>query len=257
MNTSNTPPADPDNQPTGNQPTGNHWPTGDAPDDPLALSGLVAAGRLDVVPGDPLVPITVIRLADADAHHLRDRRLPPSLLALLLGLYTRPGDVVVDFATPADPILAGVCGAGARRYLPAAPAARHPANTPDDAGQAGLIILRWPDDLTALDETTAQNLLRHCAHALSRDGKLIVAILGDDTSDIYIQPAADLLTIAQHAGLGYFQHLVAVRAPIAGEHVTRRATRADPATLRAATHLHLHHSLLIFTVRRSKGGRRG
>jgi len=238
-------------------PAGDHRPTGETSDDPLALSGLVAAGRLDVVAGDPLVPITVIRIADTDSHHLRDRQLPPSLLALLLGLYTRPGDTVLDFAPTTDPILAGVCGAGARRYQ-RAPETRHSIDTPDGAGQAGLIVLRWPSDFTTLDETAATDLLRRCAHALSSDGKLIIAILGEDSSDIYIHRAGDLIPIAHHAGLGYFQHLVAVRAPIAGEHITRRTTPADTATLRAATHIQLHHSLLVLTVRRPRpGGRRG
>ncbi len=34
----------------------------------------------------------------------------------------------------------------------------------------------------------------------------------------------------------------------AGEHITRRASRAAAATLRAATHIQLHHSILIFTA---------
>jgi hypothetical protein len=245
MTPSNTPPS-----------AGHHRPTGETADDPYALSGLVAAGRLDVVTGDPLVPITVIRIADADSQYLRHRRMPPSLLALLLGLYTRPGDTVLDFATAADPVLAGVCGAGARRYLAAADTRRVPT-APATGGQAGLIILRWPDDVADLDETPTTTLLHHCAHALTDNGKLIVAVLGDLSSDIYIHNAADLIPIAHRAGLGYFQHLVAVRAPIAGEHITRRATPADAATLRAATHIQLHHSILIFTGRSRKGGRRG
>jgi hypothetical protein len=240
--------------PSNTQPVEHHRTAAKATDDPLALSGLVAAGRLDVVAGDPLVPITIIRIADIESHYLRERHLPPSLLALLLGLYTRPGDTVLDFAATTDPVLAGVCGAGGRHYLPAAGSRPH-LSTP---GTAGLIVLRWRDDLADLDEAAAIALLRRCAHALASDGKLIVAVLGDDSSDIYIHRAADLLHFAQQAGLGYFQHLVAVRAPIAGERITRRATPADSATLRAATHIQLHHSLLVLTVGRPRpGGQRG
>ena len=48
-------------------PHDHHLSTGPAqPPDPLARSELIAAGDIDVVPGDPPVPIAVWRVADVD-----------------------------------------------------------------------------------------------------------------------------------------------------------------------------------------------
>src|SRR5262245_46252126 len=71
--------------------------------------------QVDVVAGAPPVPISVWRVA-ADAGWSADlSRFTPRLASLLIGLYTRVGDTVVDLID--DPAVAGAAGAGGRRYL--------------------------------------------------------------------------------------------------------------------------------------------
>ncbi|MFG1648406.1 hypothetical protein ACGFIE_00645 [Micromonospora sp. NPDC049275] len=69
---------------------------------------------IDVVAGDPPVPVTVWRTAHdpADA----GRSLGARLAYRLVAAYTRPGEVVVDLT--ADHALSAVCAAGGRRHHP-------------------------------------------------------------------------------------------------------------------------------------------
>src|SRR4051794_18468675 len=83
--------------------------------DPLAVSELIAAGDLTMMPGDSPVPIAVWRIADAVAGRDAADGLTPRMAALLVASYTRPGDTVVSVGD--DPALAGAAGAGGRTYL--------------------------------------------------------------------------------------------------------------------------------------------
>ncbi|WP_426502946.1 hypothetical protein ACPPVO_35665 [Dactylosporangium sp. McL0621] len=69
-----------------------------------------------------------------------------------------------------------------------------------------------------------------------------------------MQHSSALIPAAQHAGLGWLQHIVAITAPIVGQQITWRARPADPGMLRAAAHLTVHLDLFVFVVR---GGGRG
>src|SRR5439155_7218694 len=84
--------------------------------DPLALSELIAAGDIDVVPGDPPVPIAVWRVAGVDAGygHADADALSPRMAALLVGSYTRPGQTILSVGD--DVALAGAAGAGGRTH---------------------------------------------------------------------------------------------------------------------------------------------
>jgi hypothetical protein len=117
----------------------------DPPSDPLALSELIAAGDIDVVPGDPPVPIAVWRVADVDARHGHQRadELTPRLAALLVGAHTHPGDTIISIGD--DPALAGAAGAGGRRYRALARADQL-ADLDHTAGTVALIVLPWPPD---------------------------------------------------------------------------------------------------------------
>ncbi len=230
-------------------------------DDPLALSELIASGDIDVVPGDPPVPIAVWRVADVDAPfgHQRADALTPRLAALLVGTHTRPGDTIVSIGR--DPALAGAAGAGARRY--------HSVAHPDDlaaldqaAGTVALIVLPWP--LPGRPGATSRRLsgvlsrdslvamFGACRRLMSPSGCTIVALAGLPPQQTFVEHSSALIPAAHQAGLGWLQHIVAITAPIVGQHITWRAVPADPAMLRAAAQLKVHLDLFVFV---SRGGR--
>ncbi len=223
--------------------------------DPLALSELIAAGDIDVVPGDPPVPIAVWRVAGVDAAygHSDADALTPRMAALLVGSYTRPGDTVVSVGN--DPALAGAAGAGGRTYLS--------VPDPDDlsdlghvAGTVALIVLPWPPRQrpAGMARERLIAMFRACRQLMSRDGCTIVALAALPAGETYVQHSGPLIPAARDAGLGWLQHIVAITAPIAGQRITWRATPADPATLRSATHLTVHVDLLVFATRRGRHG---
>ncbi|MGW3890500.1 hypothetical protein ACWD69_17570 [Micromonospora chokoriensis] len=71
-----------------------------------------AATLIDLIAGDPPVPITVWRTArtDADPH----TSLPTRLAYRLVAAYSRPGEAVVDLTT--DHVLAPICAQGGRQH---------------------------------------------------------------------------------------------------------------------------------------------
>jgi len=97
-------------------------------------------------------------------------------------------------------------------------------------------------------------MFRACRQLMSRDGCTIVALAALPAGETYVQHSGPLIPAARDAGLGWLQHIVAITAPIAGQRITWRATPADPATLRSATHLTVHVDLLVFATRRGRHG---
>jgi len=220
---------------------------------PRAPSGPTDVPDLGPTPGAPPVPITVWRATGVDqpARQQGADGFTPRLAALLVGAYTRAGDTILDLSC--DPTIEGAAGAGARRYLPV----NDRTNLNDigrPRGSVGLIVLRWPTGTERLTPAMAVDLFGACRSLLTRDGHTVVVLALPPGSGPYIDHAQVLIPAAHHAGLLYLQHIVAVTAPIAGEHRTTRAAPADAATLRAATHLTAHLDLLVFELR---GGRHG
>ncbi|WP_432830900.1 hypothetical protein [Dactylosporangium sp. CA-092794] len=232
-------------------------------DDPLTLSELIASGDIDVVPGDPPVPIAVWRVADVDAQWSRQRAdaLTPRLAALLVGTHTRPGDTIVSIGH--EPALAGAAGAGARRY--------HSLDHPDQlagldqaAGTVALIVLPWPPPNRpgttshqmsgVLSRDSLVAMFGACRRLMSPGGCTIVALAGLPPQQTFVEHSSALIPAAHQAGLGWLQHIVAITAPIVGPHITWRAAPADPALLRAAAHLRVHLDLFVFVSRGSRHG---
>jgi hypothetical protein len=223
--------------------------------DPLALSELIAAGDIDVVPGDPPVPIAVWRVAGVDAGygHTDADALSPRLAALLVGSYTRPGQTILSVGD--DVALAGAAGAGGRTYR----AVHDPHDLLDlnlPAGTVALIVLPWPPPRQpdGMDRDRLVEMFRACRRLMSPGGCTIVALADLPAGQTYIEHSGPLIPAARHAGLGWLQHIIAITAPIAGQRITWHAAPADPATLRAATHIKIHIDLLVFAPRT---GRRG
>ncbi len=69
---------------------------------------------IDLIAGDPPVPVTVWRTAHGPAE--AGRSISSRLAYRLVAAYTRPGEVVVDLT--ADHVLTAVSGAGGRRHHP-------------------------------------------------------------------------------------------------------------------------------------------
>ncbi len=318
-------------------------PTTDPHIDPHADS------QVDLVSGDPPVPITVWRTPAGDDQV----SIPPRLAQRLVSAYSRPGEVIVDLTD--DHALTDAAADGGRRHhwgwftdastvtvgpLTPPTATRRPARDPggparpgrggeveppglaawfgDDltdpdlpptdvpaapnvdsrtAGRAGgrtgavegvtsLLVACWP--LHAVDARNRSRLaeLLRCGVALLRSGGCLVLLVRPPalapTAAPAVPPSAPsaqpedfgpLVAAARDAGLGYLQHIVAVRAGIDGEQGDRFVYYAtDDELLNLArdseqwqvAHLRVHADLLVFTPPQPKqsgsrvgGGARG
>lgn len=225
----------------------------------LDLSDLIAAGYLDVVDGDPPVPITVLRVAGVDHpfHHDADGGLTAHTASLIVGSYARPGDTLI--CVGADPALAGAAGAGGVRYVGVEDPADL-ARLDHLAGQVRLVVLRWPPADQPAPWWTSPEPLRTlfaaCRGLLARQGCIVVtlAVAPGESEDAYFGHGEPVIPAAQQGGLGWLQHIILITAPIVGERVTWRTTPADPATLRAADHIRIHLNLLVFVARKARHG---
>ena len=153
----------------------------------------------------PPVPINVWRITDVTqpaATSQHGRVLATQLAVLLLGVFTRPNDVVIDVA--ADVALAGAASGGARRYRPVP----DPAHLPSAAGPARLILLPWPFPSPAAPVA----VLTACRRLLTADGRVTVALTPSPAPTPYVEHTRRLLPAAQHAGLDYLQHIVVTTA---------------------------------------------
>jgi hypothetical protein len=228
-------------------------------DDPLGLSQLIASGAIDVVPGDPPVPITVWRVADDNdpyGHHHSDG-LTGRTAQLLVGLYTRVGDTIVSLGH--DPAIAGAAGAGGRRYLPV-DAAHRLADLDHVPGTVQLIMLPWPpaaQDSTgpsgpAIGGEAMVDLFTACRVLLAADGYTIVAVPPATAANV--DHLWQLIPAARTAGLGWVEQIVAITASIDGDRLDVPAAPTDRAALRLADDVVVHIDLYVFVIR---GGRCG
>jgi hypothetical protein len=87
-----------------------------------------------------------------------------------------------------------------------------------------------------------------CRRLMGPGGCTIVALAGVPPQQTFAQHRSTLIPAAQQAGLGWLQHIVAITAPIVGQHITWRAAPADAGMLRAAAHLKVHLDLFVFVM---------
>ncbi len=208
--------------------------------DPLALSQLIASGDIDVVPGDPPVPIAVWRVSS-----------PDDLARLLVGMRTRPGDTIVSIGD--NPALHGAAGAGGCDYH-AIEHADQLAGLDHLAGTVGLIVLPWPPPHQAggMSRDTLVALFRACRRLMSPQGCTIVALAELPPPQTFIEHSSVLLPAASQAGLGWLQHIIAITAQLAEQHIMLRAAPADRTLLRHADSVKVHMDLFVLAKR---GGR--
>jgi hypothetical protein len=132
---------------------------------------------------------------------------------LLVGLYSRRGDVIVDLT--ADPFIAGAAGAGGRVYY-----ARDDVGGPSFVderlvGAVGLVLLRWPAGESAA-EPDIDAVFAGCRRLMTSDGCTVVILAPIPPETFYADHARRLIPAARHAGLGYLRHILAVTTPITG-----------------------------------------
>ncbi|MFG3640759.1 hypothetical protein ACGF3C_10900 [Micromonospora sp. NPDC047762] len=135
---------------------------------------------IDLIVGDPPVPITVWRTArtDADPH----TSLPTRLAYRLVSAYSRPGEAVVDLTT--DHVLAPICARGGRQH--------HRAWFIDSSS---LII--GPATAGPSAPTTATNPLTEPAERAAGDARDLPELVdwfGDDLTDSDL-PGADAAVV--------------------------------------------------------------
>ena len=300
---------------------------------------------VDLVAGDPPVPITVWRTPAGDDQ----ASIPPRLAQRLVAAYSRPGEVVIDLTD--DDAVAFAAAAGGRRHhrawftdaaavligpgtapatsptsasphggagRPAAPTRRRrgeeadaaelvawfgddltdpdlpprrhtlgpvgigtagpaPAGVDPVVGATSLVVACWPlHTADARNRQRLRGLLRAGVALLRPSGCLVLAVRPSATPAapaVADAPAGrpedfgPLVAAAREAGLGYLQHIVAVRADVDGDQFVYYATDdellalARDAARWPVAHLRVHADLLVFTPRqtgpRAGGGPRG
>jgi len=191
---------------------------------------------VDVVPGDPPVPVTVWWVPAADAGRIYER-----LVTRLLAAYTRRGQVVFDAGC--DPALGHVAAAAGRRHR-ADP--RSGASGEDTQG-APLAVAEWPLLRAGLDPVIVLGGLRRRL----RPGGCLAVIVASAPPGQPPTELGPLVGAARTAGLIYLQHVVAVHARADGDTLTPQPA-IDPVALRrsrrgGAAHLRIHTDVLVFT----------
>ena len=276
------------------------------------------AAAIDLVAGDPPVPITVWRTPSGDGQ----ASVPFRLAQRLVSAYSRPGEVVIDVTD--DHALADAAGHGGRRHHPgwftdastliigpptpptSLPTVHtrddHPVSPPvrrrrrgevdppeitawfgDDLtdphlppaggspqaaadtvhGATSLVVTCWPLHAAgARNRTRLRSLLRGGVALLRPGGCLVLIVRAPAEAPASPQDFGPLVDAARDAGLGYLQHIVAVRADVEGDQFTYYATDAELQALATSgqlpvAHVPVHANLLVFTPRQSGSGTGG
>lgn len=195
---------------------------------------------VDVVPGDPPVPVNIWRLPADD-----DAPVGARLAARLLAEYTQPRDIVYDHLP--SPVLRKATHAAGRDYRAAT---RFQAPT----DRAALAVTGWP----VTDQLDPVILLGGLRRRLRPGGILAVIITnpdpatdGDTSAPVELGP---LVTAATAAGLSYLQHLVTMptgdRPPATHDLDPTKTSAANDGTV----HERVHEDILVFRRPQTSGG---
>ncbi|HEY7224687.1 MAG TPA: hypothetical protein VH561_14010 [Micromonosporaceae bacterium] len=187
----------------------------------------------DLVPGDPPVPITTWRTpAERGGMSLR-------LAQRMLTAFTRRGQAVHD--ATGSPLLVQAVALLGRRFADGGSRSQAPE-------PAALVVCGWPPDRRGLDPAIVLGALRRRV----ADGGVLVVVATETAEPFDSGPVVRAATAAR---LAYIQHVVAVHAPIHGDHIH---VPADDPPARAdndwALHRRVHTDLLAFTP---AGGQHG
>jgi hypothetical protein len=208
---------------------------------------LVAAGVVDMAPGDPPAPVSIWQATTADAAPAPQASvvtgLNPRVAGLLLEIWTDPGELIID--TTGDPAVQQAADSRARPYLAFAAPSSAPQSTSPRA-RAALILLRCPTAGHAHPTAVAgaepdaktsalHHVLAACRELLSPDGHAVV-LLTPPVNGRYRDLAANIVAAAHSAGLGPLKHLVAVTSD------------AEPPAPAPPIRAHSHIDLLALVI---------
>src|SRR6266700_599813 len=190
------------------------------------------AAAIDLVAGDPPVPITVWRTPSGDGQ----ASVPFRLAQRLVSAYSRPGEVVIDVTDDHT-----LCDATVH-------------------GATSLLVTCWPLHAAgARNRTRLRSLLRGGVALLRPGGCLVLIVRAPAQAPAVPQDFGPLVDAARDAGLGYLQHIVAVRADVDGDQFTYYATDAELQALATSgqlpvAHVPVHANLLVFIPRPTGSG---
>jgi len=208
-----------------------------------AVTRRTPVAGIDVVPGDPPVPLSVWYRTGRGG----DAGVRRGLARQIIASYSDPGQVVLDF--DADPPLRAAAVAAGRVYL-ALPRIRILV----DVAAAGvdLIVVRWPrprrDGRTA-SPTAEHDLALALRSLLDAYGHAVVAFDRPPPGVLHAVQAAPLIEAAARVGLGHRQDVIHVDARLRGDGLD--STGVPPATgCRPSGWQHqAHRHLLVLSPR--------
>ncbi|MEU8076013.1 hypothetical protein AB0B31_11225 [Catellatospora citrea] len=202
---------------------------------PKPTTDRLRAAGFDLVPGEPAVPLAILR-TPADPADTAEGIGLTRLAMMLTVAYTGAGDIVYDATgTRAFSTAAAVVGCAHRRVTPA----RMRKTNTSPAGDGGLLVARWPADMPT-------DALLAAARVLLADDGVLAAIIEPRRHAIDISA---LTGAASAVGLTYLQHLVAVTGTVHDTAITAHPEQTRP---RGAVHLPVHRDVHLFL---NPGGR--
>jgi hypothetical protein len=210
----------------------NQQPTRPTVDGQPAWARRAPVAGIDVVPGDPPVPLSVWYRADPGGGR-RD------LARQIVDSYSDPGQVVLDF--DADACLHAAALAAGRVYLSL------PRIRIDVAGTGvDLIVVRWPRprrDIRASSQTAEHDLASALRSMLAAAGHAVIVFDSPPPGVLHAAQAAPLIDAAAHVGLGHRQNVIYLDTGLRGDGLDAAglppATGARPPGWQHQAHRHL------------------
>ena len=201
---------------------------------PYPSARLQHAG-FDLVPGQPIVPIAVLR-TPADPADSAEHAGHTRLAVMLYAAYAAVGDKIYDATGDrAFTTAAALVGCGHQRLTAAGLTRQATATDHSGAGDGALVVCLWPTK--RLDITD----LFDAARALLRPGGVLAVVIGSRRTAMDVSA---LTGTAASAGLTYIQHLIAITGHIDDDTIT---ARDGTAVSDGAVHAPVHRDVHLFT----------
>ncbi len=218
----------------------NQQPANPTGDERSPATGGAPVGGIDVVPGDPPVPLSVWYRADpGDGRGDQARQIIDS--------YSNPGQVVLDF--DADAHLHAAAVASGRVYL-SLPRIRILI----DVAEAGvdLIVARWPRPRSygrAASSTAEHDLALALRSLLGAYGHAVIAFDPPPPGVLHAAQAAPLIDAAAQVGLGHRQDVIHLDTGLRGDVLDTTGLPPDTQGRPPGWQYQAHRHLLVLSPR--------